>query len=226
MSRELSVSEVQRLNAHPPDCLVCQRAFVTQAYRFALDPTAAQERVLASHCGASRFAYNWGLALVKDRLDRRERVRDAGYRELLSDAEVERLAHTVEVPWTLPELRREWNQAKHERAPWWAQNSKESYSSGLDALARALKSFSDSKSGRRRGARVGFPRFKRRGRGRVSCRFTTGALGVSGRTRIRLPRIGHVRTNPPAGSRASSLPGERACSRRPSHSTRGGGTAR
>jgi putative transposase len=182
---------------------------VKQAYRFALDPTPAQERALASHCGASRFAYNWGLGLVKDRLDQRRRVREAGYRELLSDAEVEALARGVEVPWTLPALRREWNLAKDRLAPWWAESSKESYSSGLDALARALGAFSDSKAGRRQGRRVGFPRFKRRGRGRVSCRFTTGALGVPGRTRVQLPhsrsdgrvqmgpRIGRVRSHEP-----------------------------
>ena len=170
---------------------------VTQAYRFALDPTAVQERALGSHCGASRFAYNWGLALVKDRLEQRERVRAAGYRELLSDEEVEGLARGVEVPWTLPALRREWNVAKRDRAPWWAENSKEAYSSGLDALARALKSFSDSRGGRRRGARVGFPRYKGSRGGRRSCRFTTGALGVSSRTRVKLPRIGHVRTHEP-----------------------------
>jgi putative transposase len=168
-----------------------------QAFRFALDPARVQERALASHCGASRFAYNWGLALVKDRLAQRDRVREAAYRDLLDDAEVERLARTVVVPWTLAELRREWNQAKREVAPWWPENSKEAYSSGFDGLARALKGFSDSKAGRRRGERVGFARFKRRGRGRCSCRFTTGALGVSGRTRVKLPRIGHVRTHEP-----------------------------
>jgi hypothetical protein len=86
MSRRFSAAEIDRLGADPPDWLVSQRAFVTQAYRFALDPTPAQERALASHRGASRFAYNWGLALVKDRLDRRERVGAAGYRELLDDA--------------------------------------------------------------------------------------------------------------------------------------------
>jgi transposase len=42
---------------------------VTQAYRFALDPTPTQRRVLASRCGAARVAYNWGLALVKTNLD-------------------------------------------------------------------------------------------------------------------------------------------------------------
>jgi hypothetical protein len=29
-----------------------------RAYRFALDPTPAQTRVLASHCGAARKAFN------------------------------------------------------------------------------------------------------------------------------------------------------------------------
>jgi putative transposase len=35
-----------------------QMAVVTQAYRFALDPTPRQRRALASHCGAAQAAYN------------------------------------------------------------------------------------------------------------------------------------------------------------------------
>ena len=35
------------------------------AYRFALDPTPAQDRLLRSHCGAARAAYNRGLAHVR-----------------------------------------------------------------------------------------------------------------------------------------------------------------
>ena len=42
---------------------------VTQAYRFALKPTPAQERALRSHAGAARFAWNWGLAKCKDRYE-------------------------------------------------------------------------------------------------------------------------------------------------------------
>jgi putative transposase len=42
---------------------------VTQAYRFALDPTSAQRRALYSHAGAARFAWNWGLAACRDRYD-------------------------------------------------------------------------------------------------------------------------------------------------------------
>ena len=37
---------------------------VIQAYRFALDPTPAQDAVLRSHCGGQRYAFDWGLALV------------------------------------------------------------------------------------------------------------------------------------------------------------------
>jgi putative transposase len=100
------------------------------------------------------------------------------------------------VPWTLPELRREWNRAKDQVAPWWTENSKEAYSSGLDGLARALKHWSDSRSGRSKGHRVGFPRFKKKGRSRDTCRFTTGAIKVlADRKHVQLPRIGVLKTH-------------------------------
>ena len=151
---------------------------VLQAYRFALDPTPAQRRALASHCGAARVAHNWGLHLVQERLEQR------------------RAGEDVEVPWTLPELRREWNRAKDQVAPWWVENSKEAYSSGLDGLTRALKNWADSRSGRRKGRPVGFPHKKRKGRCRDACRFTTGAIKVlPDRKHVQLPRIGVLKTH-------------------------------
>ena len=160
---------------------------VQQAYRFALDPTRVQERCLAGHCGAARFAYNWGLGVVKERLD----LRAAG--------------EEVEVPWTLPALRREWNRQKHAVAPWWAKYSKECYSSGLAALASGLDAFTKSRRGRRRGRRIGFPRFKRK-RGSVPCcRFTTGAIRVDGERRVVLPRLGAIKTHEPVGKLARLL---------------------
>jgi putative transposase len=153
-------------------------ATVLQAYRFALDPTPRQQRALASHCGAARVTHNWGLRLVKQRLEQRQ------------------ANPSVPVPWTLPELQREWNRAKHQVAPWWAENSKEAYKSGLDGLARALKNYSDSKAGHRSGRPMGFPRSKRKGRSRDACRFTTGAIKVlDDRKRIQLPRIGVLKTH-------------------------------
>jgi Helix-turn-helix domain len=96
---------------------------VVQAYRFALDPTPAQERKLASHARAARFAYNFGLALVKELVARR------------------RAGEELEVPWSLAALRREWNARKAVVAPWWAENSKEAASSGLADLAAGFKAF-------------------------------------------------------------------------------------
>src|SRR5215472_4938592 len=164
-----------------------------RAYRFALDPTPAQARALASHCGAARKAFNEGLAHVKRCLDQRAAERSYGVPD-------ERL---TEVPWSLPALRRWWNASKDTLAPWWRENSKEAYSSGLDALARGLAAWSDSRPGKRHGPKTGFPRFKSRRRARVSCRFTTGAIRVDDRSHVVLPRIGRVKTHEPT----AALPG-------------------
>ncbi len=152
---------------------------VVQAYRFALDPTPVKERACRSHVGARRFAYNWGLAVVKARLDAKQRGED------------------VRIPSTLPALRRAWNRDKVHVAPWWRENSKEAYSSGLDGLARALENYWDSKVGTRKGRRVGFPRFRKKNGDRQSVRFTTGGIRVYDRTHVVLPRIGRIRTHEP-----------------------------
>ncbi len=103
---------------------------------------------------------------------------------------------TPAVSWSLYSLRRAWNQAKTTVAPWWAENSKEAYNSGLDAVARALSNWSDSRNGKRLGRSVGFPRFKSRHRGTPSVRFTTGTIGVaSDRHHVVLPRLGTIKTH-------------------------------
>ncbi len=150
---------------------------VYQAFRFELDPNDVARSALASHAGAARFAYNWGLATVTDRLDARRALRVLALRQGASTDEAGAWATELvgPVPWNLPGLRRAWNQAKAEVAPWWAENSKEAYNSGLDALARALDGWSKSRRGQRKGRRVGFPRYHKRG-SRRSWRVTTGAL--------------------------------------------------
>jgi putative transposase len=99
------------------------------------------------------------------------------------------------VNWTQAALRKVWNQVKGEVAPWWANNSKEAYSSGLADLAQALDNWSASKNGARAGRRVGFPRSKSARRDSERVRFTTGAmrLGPDRRT-IELPVIGGLRS--------------------------------
>lgn len=160
---------------------------VVQAYRFGLDPTPAQQARLRSHCGGQRYAYNWGLAAVKANLDQRVAEKSYG---------IPAEALTPLMSWSAYGLRKVWNQAKHEVAPWWADNSKEAYSSGLAHLSVALQNWDDSKRGKRRGPKIRFPRFKGKRAG-MSCRFTTGAFGLAGpgRRQVKLPRIGVVRTH-------------------------------
>lgn len=158
---------------------------VVQAYRFALDPNPQHAADLRSHCGAQRFAFNWGLAKVKATLDQRTAERSYG---LASDE------LTPSLSWTAYGLRKTWNQTKQVVAPWWRENSKEAYSSGLANLATALTNWADSRKGDRKRHKPGFPRFKGK-RDALSCRFTTGAFGlVDDRKHVKLPRIGTVRT--------------------------------
>jgi putative transposase len=91
--------------------------------------------VLRSHCGGQRCAFNWGLALVKANLEQRwaQKTYD------IPDAEL-----TPSLNWPAYDLRKLWNRAKDVTAPWWAEDSKEAYSSGLANLATALSNWNAS----------------------------------------------------------------------------------
>ncbi len=158
---------------------------VVQAYRFALDLTPVQQRALLAHAGAARVARNWALARGRAVLDQRAAERSSGVaQELL----------TPSLSWSLAGLRKAWNAAKAEVAPWRAEVSKEAFNTGLDALARGLKQWCNSRSGKRAGRPVGFPRFKSRRRSTPSVRFTTGAIRVEpDRMHVVLPRLGRLK---------------------------------
>ena len=150
---------------------------VLEAVKVALDPSPTQERLLLSHAGASRFAYNVGLAHVKETLEAGEKPE-----------------------WSLYSLRKWWNANKDALAVsddgviWWAENSKEAYSSGLEALANALSNWMKSRKGARKGRRVGFPKFKAKDCAAPRFAYTTGVFGlIEGDPKaLRLPKIGRV----------------------------------
>nr|WP_231129354.1 IS607 family element RNA-guided endonuclease TnpB [Bifidobacterium choloepi] len=127
--------------------------------------------MLRSHAGAARFAFNFMLALVKASCA--GRVRPFG--------------------WSRAELRRVWNAWKPDVAPWSANNSKEAYSYGVECLANALKNWKDSKSGKRKGPKVNFPKYRKRNR-HMKFAYTTGCFGlIEGDPKaLKLPRIGRV----------------------------------
>lgn len=150
-----------------------------RAYLFALDPTAPQAEAMRSHCGAARVAYNWCLAQVL--ANWAQRTAEASYG----------IPEDQRTPWINTSaygLRKAWNAAKHDVAPWWAENSKEAYASGCANLSTAL--------GNRKAGRAQMPRFKSKHRSRRSCRFTTGAFGLGAdRRHVKLPVIGAIRTH-------------------------------
>ncbi len=155
------------------------QGWVARGFRFEVEATTAtQQELIRQHFGARRFAHNWALAQVRANLDARA-----------VDPAVPALG------WSLPALRKAWNQAKQQVAPWWRECSKEAYSSGIADLVAALHGWSDSKAGRRAGRRVGFPRFKARRRDRGRVRFTTGAMRLEAdRRHLTLPVIGRLRS--------------------------------
>jgi putative transposase len=168
-----------------------------QAYRFTLDLTPAQERAVLAHAGAARVAYNWALARVKAVMGQRAAERTYG----IPDDQL-----TPAVSWSLPALRKTWNAAKHEVAPWWAECSKEAFNTGLDALARGLKNWADSRTGKRAGRPAGFPRFKSRRRSTLTVRFTTGAIRVEpDHKHVVLPRLGRLKLHESARKLARRL---------------------
>lgn len=149
-----------------------------EAVKVALDPSPRQIRLMESHAGAARFAYNAGLAHVKARLE-------AGVRP----------------EWSYYGLRKWWNANKDTLTldedtgvAWWRENSKEAYNTGLESLGNALRNFSKSRRGQRHGRRVGFPRFKAKDRTTPRFAYTTGSFGIAmdDPYGLRLPRIGRV----------------------------------
>lgn len=111
-----------------------------EAVKAALDPTPSQERRLLPHAGGARFAYNAMLARVKAAFDAGESIDQSFYA-----------------------LRKQWNMDKDALAvgddgePWWAENSKEAYSYGLESLAKGLSNWSKSRKGRPEGSSRGLP---------------------------------------------------------------------
>ena len=148
-----------------------------EAVKVALDPTPTQERKFLSHAGAARFAFNAALAHVKENLEAGEKLN-----------------------WSFYSLRKWWNANKDSLAiddngvAWWADNSKEAYSYGIESLAKGLSNWAKSRRGERRGRKVGFPKFKAKGNTVPKFVYTTGLFGIiqDDPKALKLPRIGRV----------------------------------
>jgi putative transposase len=137
-------------------------------YRYRIDPTSAQREALARAFGCARVVYN-------DALTERHRAYQAG--EWLSDTEVQRRVVT---------------QAKRtsERV-WLTDVASVALVQACQDARRAYRNWFDSLTGKRKGRRVGRPRFRTK-HGRQSIRLTRNGFAFRG-TRLYVAKVGQVR---------------------------------
>ena len=173
-------SAAPKLDKNNPDVIV-------RAYKYALKPTATQEQHLRQHTGAVRFAYNHLISQWRDDIHTRAEEKERG----TPDSELTPFSFKC----SFYDMRNHWNHIKGECAPWYSKVSKDI---GEDAARRAhdsMQNWFDSRSGKRKGRRVGFPRFHKRGN-RESCTFWSEPIRVNpDRHSVTLPKIGTIKTH-------------------------------
>ena len=147
-------------------------SMIVRGYKTELDLNNAQRTVCLKHAGASRFAYNWGLARSQ------EAYRATGKRP------------------SPAQLHKELNALKPTDFPWMYEVSKCAPQEALRDLDKAYKNFFRrvelKKQGKWKG-KLGFPKPKKRSKGIGSFRLT-GSIHVY-EDAVQLPRLGRLRVH-------------------------------
>lgn len=175
---------------------------VLRAYRYALDPTTAQRAHLARSAGTSRWAFNHALAAkVASHQVWRTQVDQlvaAGVDEAAARTQVKvptPSAFTVKAAWAV--VRVDETRDVDGVCPWWREVGTRVFESAFTDADAAWRNWLESLSGRRAGRRVGYPRFKKKGRARDSFRVhhdvKAPGIRLIGYRRLLLPKIGEVR---------------------------------
>jgi putative transposase len=143
-----------------------------RAHTIRLNPTPEQESLFRQAAGTARFCYNWGLRVIKDALEQ-----------------------GVAVP-THRALRDAFKQIRAVKYPWTFTVGKSAIDGAFVNLGRAVKNFLDSRSGRRKGKKVGFPAFKSRRRGYGSFYVANDRLTADGHT-LTVQKVGALNMTEP-----------------------------
>lgn len=138
-----------------------------RAHKIRLNPTPEQEGYLRRATGTQRFVFNWGLAQIKDALD-------AG----------EKPPHVLE-------LKKTFNAIKGEHFPWVYDVTKCAVEGGFQNLQAAMSNFFRSKTGQRKGKKMGFPHWKSRKRGYGTLALANDKVSYARHT-VTIPRLGKV----------------------------------
>ncbi|HEY5303213.1 MAG TPA: IS607 family element RNA-guided endonuclease TnpB [Acidimicrobiales bacterium] len=158
---------------------------IIQAFTFALDPTDEQAAKISRFFGARRKAFNWTLDQLKFDVDR--------YHET---------GESTSAP-SFYSMRKRWNAQKNEVCVnaetdevWWSEVSKEVFADGVRGATDVDWRWQKSRAGTIKGRKVGFPRFKKRGKDRDRFSFTTGVMRLEAdRRHLTLPVLGTLRTH-------------------------------
>jgi putative transposase len=157
---------------------------VIVVHKIALDPNRAQDTYFRKSAGCARFAYNWALAEWRSRYD-------------------------IGGKPTEIDLRRYLNEIKAEAFPWMLEVSKNVIQQAIKDLGNAFTNFFrrleeythevDPRRKKKLGRKLGYPKFKKKGRCRDAFRADNGpakkgadAVRVDGRYVV-LPVIGRIR---------------------------------
>jgi putative transposase len=156
-----------------------------QGFRVELAPTGEQRSRLAQHAGLSRVVENFCLALVKAALSQRAAERSYGVPDEL----------LTRVPWAAPALEKAWRAAHPTAFPWFAAEGLSSRvpKEACRVRAAGLRNWAGSRTGVRRGRRVGFPAWRRRKHG-SRFRYDADRARPAGPRTVALPGIGPVST--------------------------------
>lgn len=186
------------------------RQEVLRAFRFALDPTPTQVEAFTRHVGAARWAFNHALGMKVAAHQQWRREIDALVDQGVTEAQARK---TVRVPVPMKAvIQKHLNQIKGDSrtgglpdgvygperpCPWWHEVNTHAFQSAFIDADRAWKNWLDSLRGTRAGWRVGYPRFKKKGRAREAFRVhhdvKRPTIRLEGYRRLLLPRVGSVR---------------------------------
>ena len=168
------------------------------AFRFAVDSDRELEASLWRHAGAARYAWNKALGWVEWGLTCRDWERELGAEPW------------TEVPWTKFSLINAFNAWKHAKTPdpidgsrglaWKDEVCQDVFECAMVDLGQALSNWNESRSGNRKGRRVGFPKHKSKKRATPSFRLRnrarpddTQAIRLVDSDHVKVPGLGVVR---------------------------------
>jgi len=139
-----------------------------RAHKIRLHPTPEQEVYCKKTAGTARFTYNWGLAQWKT-------------------------MHAVHpgVDYGVMAAKKDFNRLKPEQFPWVYDVAKDVAEGAFANLGVALKNYFNGQKGKRKGQKVGFPKFKSKKRSKLSFRLNNDNFTVDGH-HIRIPKLGWV----------------------------------